>query len=136
MRFLVVDDEFAALTKMTSILSNYGECEAATHGRQALSMFIQALADNKPYDLVTIDIDMPEISGLDLLRAFCTKEIAEHSTPAKKIMITADSSLGSIKTAMKNCDGFLVKPVKKQVILDKLRELGIIKETGSPAVQE
>jgi two-component system chemotaxis response regulator CheY len=131
MRILVVDDEFVALTKITSILAPFGDCDAATNGTQALDLFVQACQEGYPYSLVTIDIDMPGINGLELIHRLNAEEQERRIIPAKKVMVTADSSLTAVsRAAGHRCDGFIVKPVKRAVIIGKLREIGLI-HTGS-----
>ena len=126
MRILTVDDEFVCLTKMTTLLSEVGECDAATNGKQALEMFSRAISDNDPYRLVTIDIEMPEIDGLELLRIMRDTERRARIPYARKLMISSAVTSHNVGLAAKNeCDGFIVKPVKRDVLFAKLAEFGI-----------
>jgi two-component system, chemotaxis family, chemotaxis protein CheY len=127
MKTLAVDDEFVALSKMTAILSTFGECDAATNGEQAFEMYMKALEGVHPYELVTIDIEMPGMDGLTLLARICEEEKRQQARGARKIMISAASSAGNVKAAaVHRCDGFLVKPIKNQALLQKLAEIGLI----------
>jgi two-component system, chemotaxis family, chemotaxis protein CheY len=129
MKTLVVDDEFVALSKMTGILSAFGECDAATSGEQAYEMYAKALGSAHPYELVTIDIEMPGMDGLTLLATMCEEEVRRQAYSAKKVMISAASSVDNVRNAALNrCNAFLVKPVKKQALLQKLLEMGMIQE--------
>ncbi len=92
MRILVADDEFAAVTKMMTMLSSLGDCVPATHGRQAFDLFAEAILKKEPFDLVTIDIDMPALNGLMLLRLMNEREKEMIFSPAKKIMISAGAT--------------------------------------------
>ena len=127
MKILVVDDEFVALTKLTTILSKHGKCDAATNGSQAFKLFGDAITNFQPYNLVTIDINLPDMNGLELLKSLIGIEKDKKVIPAKKIVISADSSTDSIHRAVRNaCDAFLVKPVQRQVLDKKLKELGLV----------
>lgn len=127
MRILVVDDEFVALTKMTTLLKPYGECDAATCARQAMEMFTKALGRVHPYDLVAIDIQMPDGNGLSLLRAMCEQESRNGGRRAKKIVVSGVASADNVaRAAASRCDAFLVKPVKKEALVNKLIELKCI----------
>lgn len=127
MRSLVVDDEFVALSKMNLILSDYGTCDAATHSEQAWAFFEKAVAGNTPYDLITLDIRLPGQSGVHLLHRICAEERRQGIPRARKLMVSGDSSYHNVvAAAAKACDGFLVKPVRRDVLVDRLRKLGLI----------
>jgi len=132
MRILVVDDEFVALMSMTTLLAEYGEVDASTHGYQAYEMFIKAILGKKPYELITIDINLPDFDGLQLVNMIHEKEkeLIDNGlvyTPCKKVMITAESDKDVILKAVKSrCDSYIIKPVRKLVLVQKLRKIGII----------
>jgi two-component system, chemotaxis family, chemotaxis protein CheY len=127
MRSLVVDDEFVALSKMVAILEPLGQCDAATNAEQALAFFLKALKDGAPYDLITIDINIPSMSGLTLLNRFQSEEKSRGCQRARKIVASADSSPFNVRSALANdCDGFLVKPVSRSVLMDKLAALQLL----------
>ena len=129
MKILVVDDEFVALTKMETLLSDYGECDTASDGMEALVKFQQAYLNSEEYDLITIDIDMPSLNGLQLLKRITSDEENLYIPKAKKIIVTAEGSPNNVyQAAENNCDAFLVKPVKKDTLEMKLKNIGIVKK--------
>lgn len=134
MRSLVIDDEFVALSKLVSLLAPLGPADAVTSGQQAMAMFRKALEGGRPYDLVTIDIEMPDINGIVLLGRLQWEEQARHGPPAKKVMVTATSSPSRVKAAAAGkCDAYLVKPVLREVLMKKLANMGLIpSETANP----
>lgn len=126
MRILVVDDEFVALTKMITILSEYGECDGATNGKQAYEMYSEAMMQEAPYGLVTIDINMPEWDGLSLLERIRKNEESVGCAPMRKIVMTAEGQAQTVIAAGNlNCDAYLIKPVQRAVLCKKVEELGI-----------
>jgi two-component system, chemotaxis family, chemotaxis protein CheY len=128
MKCLAVDDEFVALTKMSTLLSDYGTCETASNGEQAMAMFHKAFLEGMPYQLITIDIDMPGMNGIQLLKKISIDESLLFLPKAYKIIVTAEGSPGNVIQAIENkCDSFLVKPVKKDTLQLRLKELGILK---------
>ena len=85
-----------------------------------------AIADGKPYSLVTIDVGLPGIGGLELLRNFHAAEQKGGGWPSKKIMITANSHAETVVEAVKGkCDAYLVKPVEPTVLAEKLKKMDI-----------
>jgi DNA-binding response OmpR family regulator len=123
MRILLIDDEPVALTKLELMLTNVGVCDKATSGIEAVKVFLEAINGNEPYDLVTIDIELPDITGLDLLNQFCELERKNDIPPAKKIMVTAHSQVDYVVKARGKCDAFVVKPLRKATLLEKVDEL-------------
>lgn len=125
MRILVIDDEFAALKKLEVLLSEYGECDAATNGTQAKTLFAQAIKEGTPYGLITIDIGLPDTNGIELLKFFSAVESKNAKLASKKIMVTGSGDPGNVLDARALCDGYITKPVKKEILSQKLQKLGI-----------
>ncbi len=123
MRILLIDDEPVALTKLELMLTKVGICDTADSGIAATECFVQAINDNQPYDLITFDIELPDITGLELLDRFCQLEQKNGISPAKKIMVTAHSNVDYVVKAKDKCDAFVVKPLRKATLLDKIKEL-------------
>jgi two-component system chemotaxis response regulator CheY len=124
MRILLIDDEPVALTKLELMLKkNMGHCDTAVNGVSATEQFVNAINQNQPYDLVTIDIDLPDVTGLDLLNRFSALEAKNQIPVSKKIMITAHSHADYVIKARSHCDAYLVKPVRKAALLEKISSL-------------
>ena len=123
MRILLIDDEPIALTKLELMLTNTGVCDTASNGVEATECFVKAINDDQPYHLITIDIELPDTTGLDLLHRFILLEKKNRIAPAKKIMVTAHSNMDYVVKAKDKCDAFVVKPLRKATLLAKINEL-------------
>jgi two-component system, chemotaxis family, chemotaxis protein CheY len=124
MRTLSIDDDFVALAKMVTLLGPLGQCDAATCSRQAMELFAMALNRGRPYELVTIDINLPDINGIALLGRLQAEERRRNAPHSAKLMITAESTASNVLASLTGeCDGFLVKPVRRAVLMDKLAKL-------------
>ena len=126
MRILILDDEAVSLTRMTKLLSHWGVCDTAINGNQAVTLFRKAFNDGSPYDIVTIDIEIPDGNGLDVLKELhdMEDELGMDGWHSKKLVITAQSNLKNLqKAAQCNCDAFLVKPVKMKVLEEKMIQI-------------
>src|SRR5437870_5251264 len=101
-RILVVDDDHLLRKLITEQLLKAGfDAEPAASGQQALAILREA-----DYDVVLLDIMMPDISGLDSLRA-----IRKMDDPPEVIMLTADTSLTTGIEAMRHgAYDYLTKP--------------------------
>jgi two-component system chemotaxis response regulator CheY len=133
MKILVVDDEVASRTKLQTIMETIGECVAVKSGQVAMAAFKEAQEKGAPFDLVTLDIDMPEMDGTETL--YNIREIEkEMNVPeqkqAKILMVTSHSGKDTVITSIQaGCNDYLVKPFKKEVITEKLMKLGF-KDVG------
>ncbi len=130
MKSLVVEDEFTSRLILVEILKSYGPCHVAMNGREALEAVRAALEARDPYDLICLDIMMPEMDGQEALQRIREEEENRGipSTRGAKILMT--TSLKDIKNVSKAfyslCDGYLTKPIQKEKLLEELRKLGVI----------
>jgi len=101
-RVLVVDDDNLLRRLVVEQLSRSGfDAVPAANGRQALESLRES-----DYDVVLLDITMPEISGLETLR-----EIRKLDDPPEVVMLTADASLATGLEAMRfGAYDYLTKP--------------------------
>ena len=132
MKSLIVEDDFTSRLLLQELLAPYGECHVAINGREAVSAYHMALDAGKPYDLVCLDIMMPEMDGHAALKEMRALEELKgiDSTYGARIIMT--TSLGDVKNVaaayMAMCDGYLVKPVDKAKLLGLLDELKVLKK--------
>ena len=129
MRTLIVDDDVVSRRVLLEILKPYGECDQAASGREALAAFTARL-DTKPFDLVLLDIQMPDIDGQETLAAIRAIEARRGVPPqlgVKIIMATVNTDKTSIFTAFQNqCEAYLIKPVTSEALVVNLEQFGLI----------
>jgi two-component system chemotaxis response regulator CheY len=131
MRILIVDDDTPNRKLLTDIVSKLGECEAVAGGQEALSAFKKAWEDWRPFNLIFLDILMPEMDGKEVLHKIRKiekdKKISEQHQ-ARIIMVTGVSEEEMVMACLKNgCDDFLVKPIESNVLFDKINHLALAK---------
>lgn len=131
MKTLIVEDEFVSRAKLQKILSAFGECDVAVNGLEGLEAFKAAMKDNTPYDLICMDILMPEMDGQEALKKIREFEKERgHSGPDQtKVIMT--SGLRDSKNVMKafmegKCEAYLPKPFEKEKLLAQLNQLGLL----------
>jgi len=126
LKILIVDDELVSRKKLAKILSCKGLLDECENGHQAIETFEKACLEGNPYRLVTLDINMPGLSGLQLLpmlRSIEQKYLKGMDIPAVMVMVTAETELESIKKAIKHsCSDYLVKPFEKDFVLARYEE--------------
>jgi two-component system chemotaxis response regulator CheY len=130
MKSLIVEDDFTSRLLLQTILARFGQCHIAVNGQEAVDAFRMALKDGFAYDLVCMDIMMPEMDGQEALGRIRDAETAEgilSSSGAKVVMTTAlDRPKNVFEAFFELCDGYLVKPIDTTMLLEKLRGFGLI----------
>lgn len=131
MKSLIVDDDFVSRRILQTILSGYGESHVAVDGKEALAAFEQSLAEKSPYDVICLDIMMPEMDGQEVLKRI--RELEEEngifgSDSSKIVMTTALDDSENIKKAFREqCESYLIKPINKAKLIKILISFGLIK---------
>jgi two-component system chemotaxis response regulator CheY len=127
MKILVIDDEFVALARIKAFLKKIGDCDTSTNPKEALMQYRDAIEKGEPYNLVTIDIDMPQLDGFEVLKIMEQIERRLGVNPAKKLMVSAGGTVDNVLAAKDmRCEGFIVKPIDKKSLFDKIRDMGFI----------
>jgi len=130
MKCLIVEDDFAARKLLQIFLSDYGDCFIAVNGNEAVEAVQEALNEGKPYDLICLDIMMPEMDGHQALKAIRRIE-GEYGIggldSVKVIMTTALNKSENVFGAFRSgCEAYIVKPVIKEKLLEEMEKLDLM----------
>ena len=130
MKTLIVEDEITSRVMLREILKRYGPPHVAMNGREAVEAVRAALRAGDPYNLICLDIMMPEMDGqqaLKLIRQMEDEAGVALEGRAKVIMTTAFADKANVLAAIQGqCDYFLVKPIDARTLLEELRRLKLI----------
>jgi two-component system chemotaxis response regulator CheY len=131
LRILIVEDEFTTRHLESSILSEFGLCQTAVDGKEAIFAYEQALKNNSPYDLIILDIMIPEIDGHKVLKRIRKLEEQGDSGFLEGVKIIITSCLEDSKNIMasfrEQTDAYIIKPMTREKILPELNKLGLLK---------
>jgi len=131
MKTLIVEDDFTSRLLLQELLKKYSTTHIAVNGKEAFEAFRIALETGEPYDLICLDIMMPEMDGLEALGQFRKLEEGTGMKPsewAKILMTTALSDVRNVMNSYRNlCNGYLTKPIAKAKFVEELRKLELIK---------
>ncbi len=88
------------------------------NGQKALDMLV---AREEPFDLIILDMNMPERSGVDVLKAY---RFLETRVSVPVIILTADATQQALQACKEaGADAFLTKPIDAKRLLDTVVEL-------------
>ncbi len=127
MRILVVDDEYVSRMKLKSLLSLQGQTEATDCGENALRMIKEAHEQGRPFDLITLDIDMPGMTGTELLQKIRRWEQSQPGTKdhqAQVLMVTGVNNPREVMSSFREgAEWYLLKPVTPENLADSLTKV-------------
>ncbi len=124
MKALIVEDDFTNRLLLQSFLSHYGECHIAVNGKEAIEAYQAAAQQKQRYDLICMDILMPEMDGRDAIRAIRRLEAdaSNYGGWTKIFMTSALNDAKEIIHAFRGlCDAYLVKPIDTRKLLVELK---------------
>ncbi|GAA0399235.1 transcriptional regulatory protein [Acrocarpospora corrugata] len=114
-RVLVVDDDFMVARVNAGYVAKtpgFTVVAAAHTGRAAIA----AVSEHTP-DLVLLDIYLPDMSGLDVLRA-----LRGLASPVDVLVVTAARDIGTVRAALRGgAVNYLIKPFTAAALADRLR---------------
>lgn len=115
---------------LQNLLSQYGECDIVMDGLEALDAFLFALKSDQPYGLICLDVMMPKVDGIKVLKAIRDLETQKGVLPHKRsriIMTTALSGTDYVQNAFDiGCDAFASKPIDIEKFLEAMKKLSLI----------
>jgi len=130
MRTLIVEDDFTSRYLLQSFLAPYGECHSALNGREAVDAFRLARESGSRFDLICMDIMMPEMDGQEALGQIRALEESAGTPPGagvKIIMVTAVPDIKVMAASFKlGCDAYLRKPVDTGELMRYLKSFGLV----------
>ncbi len=120
MHALIVDDSRAMRRILRSIVEPLGfEITEAGNGIEGL----QQLVERPNTELALVDWNMPEMNGLEFVKAVRANPVYER---IKLVMVTTETEPAKMARAlMAGVDEFVMKPFTKDILLDKLQLIGV-----------
>jgi len=118
LKFLVVDDFLTMRRIVRGLLREMGcsDADEAEDGAVALNML-----KTQHYDFVVSDVNMPHMTGFELLAAIKADPALRH---LPVLMVTAEARKEDILVAAKNgAAGYIVKPFTKATLEDKVQKI-------------
>ena len=131
LRILIVEDDLACRLLLQTFLARYGECHVALNGREAVEAFRTALSCGSSYDLICMDIMMPEMDGREAvrqIRAFEEERGIRSPYGATIFMTTTVQEIREVFQCFRElCDAYLLKPVDLGQLLSKMKFFELVR---------
>ncbi len=130
MKILIVEDELVNRMVLQKLLDAYGTCDIAVDGNEAIEAFALACKEKKPYDLICMDIMMPNTDGRTALKKIREMEKQGGIKGQDEVKVIMTTAIGEVKTMvgsyMEGATSYIVKPIEKEKLIQELQKLGLI----------
>lgn len=133
MKCLIVDDDELGRELLVHYLEGIANCEMAENGMKAVELFRNAFEAGNPYDLIILDIVMPEMDGHTAAKEIRLIEKEWGVSTNAGVSILVISSLSTPSDVIQayvsaRSAAHLVKPVQPNKLLTTLSKLGLIEQ--------
>lgn len=124
-KFLIVDDNFENRQLLAEILREVAECDFAATGKEAIEAYNLALERGMPYNLILLDIELPEVNGLEILKKIRDSEKVAGIPLGEGIPIIIVTAYEKrfLEAYNQGCDDYVLKPINTDILLGKIANL-------------
>jgi len=122
---LVAEDNEINALLMRSLLTRLGHHTVmTTNGEAALESWLSAKCAGTPYDLVLMDIQMPQLDGIETTKRVRALESGEQGRRTPILALTANTLVEDRYACFESgMDGFLIKPLDRDKLTEALASL-------------
>lgn len=132
LKCLVVDDDEVGRALISRYLEGVAECTLATDGKEALKEFTSAHENGAPFDLIILDIVMPNMDGHAAGKEIRRIEKEKGIPLAQQVKIVVLTALNTPQDVMNSFmssqpAAHLIKPIEPAKLKETLGKLGLRK---------
>jgi len=122
---LVAEDNEINALLMRSLLTRLGHhAVITTNGEEALESWLAAKSAGAPYDLVLMDIQMPQLDGIETTKRIREREAGQAGRQTPILALTANTLVEDRYACFEaGMDGFLIKPLDREKLTEALAGL-------------
>jgi CheY-like chemotaxis protein len=121
-KILIVDDNFENRMLLAEILREIAVCDFAATGKEAIEAYNLSTQRQSAYSLILLDIELPEVNGLEILHRIRESEKAAGIAlgDGVPIIIVTAYEKRFVEAFNKGCDDYVLKPIDTDILLTKI----------------
>lgn len=122
-RVLIVDDMPSLRELLKAYLRRLGfrNIDEASDGREAYQMMVSAKASGGAFELIISDWNMPNMTGLELLKAVRT--VNDWKNLPFLLLTTESEKAKVVEAVVAGVSNYIVKPVEEEILKEKLKKV-------------
>lgn len=128
LKILLVEDEITSRKMLNSFLLTLGEVDIAINGNEAITAVSKAIELKHPYELIFLDIMLPDTDGISVLKTIreLESQYGLNEDSRSKIIMTSAKSEKEIvlETVQADCTAYLIKPIDRARLYNEIRKHG------------
>ena len=125
LRVLIAEDDSNSLLILKRFVESHAECDTAVDGADALEKYLQSLEEDRPYQLIFLDIMMPKMNGIEVMEQIRDRELQSGvlgDDAVSIVMTTAvDDEQKIFEAHVTGCFNYLIKPLDKKSVVEQLK---------------
>jgi len=130
MKILIVEDDEVSRIFLQKILSKYGDCDITVDGMETLEAYLLALQEDNPYDLICLDIMIPKVNGVKVLKSIREMERKKRFKKKQLVKVMVLTALAQTQfvsdVLTEGYDVYVAKPVNKKDLEEAMIKLGLL----------
>lgn len=127
---LVIDDELVIRKLINIMIGDFCDCTFAADGSKGYEIFKKALEDEEPFELITLDIEMPIMNGHETLEVIRKLEKSHHIDGLDGVKVVMSTSLEDSEHVFSafrgGCEAYVPKTQIEDKLIEEIKKLGII----------
>lgn len=130
LKILIAEDDLTSRKFLSKFLSKYGECDVVVDGLEAVDAYMLSMREKSPYDMICLDIMMPKIDGVKVLKAIRDIETQNFILPEKRSKIIMTTALAQAELVQSSfdygCEAYASKPIDTDKFIEVMKKLKLI----------
>lgn len=125
LRVLIAEDDSNSLLILKRFIDPLAECDTAVDGKEAMDKYLTSLDEERPYDIIFLDIMMPRMNGIEVMEQIRDRELESGVLGADAVNIVMTTAVDDeqkiFDAHVTGCFNYLIKPLSKKSVIEQIK---------------